>query len=352
MKLSHNIAALDIYNAYSNVLKKQSVASARISSGLKVSNSEDDPGAMAQSERINMQIKSLQSAGRNLQDGISMMQTTEGGLDEISSDTQRIRQLLVQGGDDTLTSSDKASIQNEIGQLVEGIQSIAQGTTFNGVNLLNDSNVKDNSTPGNLKAFTGINPGDQTVIPTYNFTNAGTKIYTDSSKSQYFVLGLSQIDLNHNDVTGSDGTKSASIQGLNLNGLTLYNSSDSSVVKDAGGNAVVMSANAAANAITSSLSSDQTSFGAINVLDKVNSFVISARSKYGALENTFENTFNNNNEISDKMESADSSIEDADIAQEMMNYTSDSVLAQAGTAMIAQANKFPQEILSILQNVK
>lgn len=273
MRLSHNIAALNIYKQYSRVLTSQASSLNKISSGYKVSKAKDSPNAIAQSEKLRMQIRGLQMASRNVQDGVSMLQTAEGGMDEVTSMLQRIRELTVQAGSSSNTADDKAIIQNEIKQMVDGIDNISTNTEFNGVKLLQ----------GDSKAISmavGANPDEKVQINSFNLVSTGTGDLNQ----------LRTIDLTNQ--TGIDK--------------------------------------------------------ALTDIDTAISTVASARSQYGALENRFESTFNSLNEIGDKTQAIDSQLTDTDIAEEISEYSKSGILIQAGNAMMAQANKFPQDILNIL----
>lgn len=292
MRLSHNMASLNIYMTNKRVGEKQSKALNNISTGYKVNNGKDDPNAIAQSERMRMQIRGLQMGSRNLQDGLSMLQTAEGGINNISSVLQRIRELSVQAGSGSNSLDDKQIIQNEISQLVDGIDQIVDTTEFNGKKILNKSKINEGipSSTGNyvnLEMLAGANAGENVEIPIY-----------DLSSSQ---LGISP-------------TKSIKDIDVTAGGTSIDD--------------------------------------AIKIVDAAIDNVGSITSKYGALENRFEDSMNDLIEISDSMEGADSSIRDADIAQEMMEVAKDNVLMDAGNAIMAQTNKLPQEILTILQNLK
>lgn len=284
MRLNHNSASLNVYTTYSKSLKSQSTAMARISSGYKVSNAKDSPNGIADSERIRMQIRGLQMAARNSQDGVSMLQTAEGGLDEMTSMLQRTRQLVIQSGSGANSPEDKQAIQNEIDQMIDGMDSIAKNTEFNGVKLLSED--KDS------EMAVGANAGESIIIPQKNVTSENLK--TSDGKS------LSQL-------------KSGS----------LYNITDSNNIDEA-----------------------------LNILDQSLSSMVSIRSEYGALENRFQESFDDTNEMADRLESADSGIRDSDIAEEMGNYSKESILVQAGNAMMVQTNKLPQDALKILENVR
>lgn len=271
MRLMHNIASLNIYKFYNKNLKDQSNSLKRISSGYKISDSSDNPNDLAKSEKMRMELLGYNIASRNAQDGVSMLQTAEGGLENMTSTLQRIRELIVQKGNGTINKSDEQIIQDEISQLINGYDDICEDTQFNNMKLLcnKDEDVR--------KMPIGPLPGETVDIKLYNL------------KSD--ALGID--DLNTFDLN----TALAKID---------------------------------------------------SAIDKV----VRVRSKYGALENRFESSYEKLGEISIKVEGAESSIRDADIAEEMMNYANKEILIQAGTAMMAQSNKFPQDVLRILDNVR
>ena len=283
MKLSHNLASLNIYKAYTKAASEQSKAMKHISSGLKVSSAKDNPNVISQSEKINLQIRGLQMAGKNVQDGASMLQTADGGLDNMTSMLQRIRELTLQAGTSTNSSQDKVVIQNEISQLIQGYDDIANNTEFNGVKLLAGGNSYLNPSVINIEIQLGANAGEKLNVPKYNLLS--TSIPVESGAT------LASLD-----------------------------------VKD--------------------------TTGALNIIDLTLDDIISVRSKYGAIGNRLDSTLGNVNEISEKMESANSNLVDADIAMEMMNFSKADILTQAGTAMLVQSNKFPQDVLRILENVR
>ncbi|GCD08982.1 flagellin N-terminal helical domain-containing protein [Clostridium tagluense] len=283
MRLSKNMASLNIYKEYSKNLTKQSGALGRISSGVKINSAKENPNAIAQSERLRMQIRGLQMAAKNTQDGVSMIQTTEGGLEGITSSLQRVRELLVQAGGVT-TPADKAVIQKEINQMLDGADDMANNTEFNGVKLLVN---KDNKEPKIIETSIGDNVGEIIKIPRYNLTAEG-------------------LDLKTKDATGKLVT------------------------------------NVDVDKINESL----------ELVDKALDTIISARSKYGALGSRFESSYNSTIAIADKIESAESGIRDADMAEEIMEYSKYNILIQAGNAMMAQSNKLPQDALRVLENVR
>lgn len=295
MRLSHNMASLNVYRSYSKALQKQSSAMSKISSGLKVNTAMDDPNVIAQSERMRMQIRGLQMAGRNAQDGVSMLQTAEGGLDSITSMAQRIRELAVQSGSAANSPGDKKTIQNEIDQMIDGMDQIVENTEFNGVKLLNPETQAPTDKALTLKMPIGANAGESVEIKLQKLTSKDITV----------------------NVSGND----ISLKELKSNGSCSIADGDNLV-------------------------------NALKVLDGAIDKIVSVRSEYGALENRFEGSLNDINEISDKMDEADSNLRDADIAEEMIEVSKNSILTQAGNAMMVQTNKFPQDILNILQNVR
>lgn len=286
MRINVNLASLNIFNAQQKNMKDQSTALNRLSSGRKFSTAAENPNAIAQSERLDMEIRGMTMAQRNMQDGMSMLQTGEGGLNNIASLLQRVRELAVQAGGGN-NSSDNQIIQNEIKQTLSGIDDIAKNTEFNGVKMLNDGDVTDNNSPLNMSMSIGYNSNESANIPKYNLS---PDLLGDPSSGNV----LSNID-----VTAPDGVNNA-----------------------------------------------------LTAVDKALSTVLDASSKYGALENRFEDTYNMSQSISENVQRAQSNLDDADISEEMINYARDGVLIDAGNALMVQSNRLPQEALEILRNVK
>jgi len=281
MRLSHNMASLNVYRSYAKALDTRSGALDRISSGNKINRACDGPNALAQSEKMRIQIRGMQMAQRNMQDGISMLQTAEGGLDGMTAMLQRMRELTVQAGSGTNTEDDKKTIQSEIDQMLQGIDNLADGTEFNGVKLLKKDPI---DTDMILDMAVGANVDEKIQINRFNLTSGGDLKLIDAE------TGKSNVDV----------TTSAGVDKV------------------------------------------------LETLDNAINTVISVRSEYGALENRFESTAKSSNEITEKLVSADGSLREADIAEEMMEFAKGNILVEAGNAMMVQSNKFPQDILRIL----
>lgn len=286
MRLNTNLMSLNVYKGYTKALKTQETAFNRISTGLKINSAKDDPNNLGQSEMLRLQIRGLQAAGRNLQDGASMLQTFDGALNSVSESLSRMKELIVQANSDSLNDEDKAIIQQEVSQLKEHINSVTKDTEFNGVTLLNDQNVTDNNKPGFINTTIGANVGELAKIPTFNTSTTNL---------------------------GKDGV--GYLEEINILDPTMRNKN-------------------------------------LEILDSAVNSVNSIRSKYGAIQNKFESLSQGLGEISQAVENADSSLRDADIAEEMMNYSRESILVNSSIAMMVQTNKLPQDVLQILERIK
>jgi len=276
VRINVNVASLNVYRNYTDSLDRQGEALSRISSGLKIQNSKDDPVKLAASEKVRMQIRTSEMVARNAQDAISLLQVGEGGLTSISDSMQRLKELLV-SCDGTKTPEDLASVQSEVDSIIKHIDVTAHTTEMNGVKIIGSEY--------NLRMRTGAT-GDE-------FININTENMDADN------LGLSDLK--------------SSLSGI--------------VVGD--------------NAIKGISKVDE-------AIKKVNEY----RSKFGALQNRLESCYNDTVKITDTLESADSDLRDADVAEEMANYVTQDILVQAGFALMAQTNKFPQDVLQILQNVR
>jgi flagellin len=272
LTINTNVASL---NAQRNLGVSQSALSKsmqRLSSGLRINSAKDDAAGLAISDRMTAQIRGLNQAARNANDGISLAQTAEGALQESTNLLQRMRELAVQSANDTNSTSDRTSIQDEVDQLTAELDRIAQTTQFNGKALLDGT-----------------------------MTTATFQVGANSGTSETISFGI-------------DG---ATANDLGVSGLS------------------VASAGAAQDAIDS--------------IDSALTIVDGIRGGLGAVQNRFESTIANLNNVSENLSAARSRILDADIAQETSAMTKNNILQQAGVAILAQANQAPQLALSLLQ---
>ena len=305
MRINHNISAL---NTYRQMGANQTAASKnmeKLSSGLKINRAGDDAAGLAISEKMRGQIRGLDMASKNAQDGISLIQTAEGALNETHSILQRMRELAVQSSNDTNTDTDRGELQKELDQLVDEIDRIAGNTEFNTQNLLGE---KDED------GFTGV---DQT------FT-----FHIGANASQNIQLSIKSMD------AGNIGTldENGAITGDTIKSLR------SAAAVDGGAGAV-------AGALTDREDADS----AITIINNAIEMVSSERSKLGANQNRLEHTINNLGTSSENLTAAESRIRDVDMAKEMMDMTKNNILQQAAQAMLAQANQQPQGVLQLLR---
>jgi flagellin len=277
MSINTNLSALNTYrnlNATQNDLSK---SLEKLSSGLRINRAADDAAGLSISEGLKSQVGGLTVAARNAQDGISVVQTAEGGLTETHSILQRMRDLAVQAGNDSNNADSRTAITTEVGELTKELTRISASTNFNGINLLDGSA----GAAGVLKFQVGAN-GD-----------AASQIDVDLSKSN------------------------------------------------------VESVSTAVGALT--FDSATNAQAAITAIDEQIKYVSSARSSIGAVQNRFDHAINVTNVAKENLTAASSRITDVDMAEEMVKYTRDNILSQAGTSMLAQANQSTQGVLSLLR---
>lgn len=448
MIINHNIASLNTYRQLSSNSAVGNKSLEKLSSGLRINRAGDDAAGLAISEKMRGQIRGLDQAGRNAQDGISMIQTAEGALNETHSILQRMRELAVQSATDTNTSADRAEIQKEVDQLAVEITRISTDTEFNTKKLLNGDMGKTFATTVNTFNATGMQVvGSDITTGTYTLTKtaAGTDTFTVNSAvgaaivaaditaasgSSYgnYSLQISNFGATADlTLTGPDGTVTTKTgQSLNVdntiggitfnfdthaitsngtisfkltaNGLNIdlsgaktvdgptiaaysgetlniggfqfsvktgsgadgtvntMNVTDNAVKFQIGANAnqnTSLSMNnmsATALQVNSLVVTNQTGANtAISTIDAAITSVSAERSKLGAMQNRLEHTIANLGTTSENLSASESRVRDVDMAKEMMQFTKMNILSQAATAMLAQANQQPQNVLQLLR---
>jgi len=280
-----NLISLNSQRALSSSQSSLATSMQRLSSGLRVNSAKDDAAGLAISERMNAQVRGMNVAIRNANDGISLVQTAEGAMAKVGDSLQRMRELAVQARNATNSSSDKDSLDKEFGELAKEIQRVIGGTTFNGINVIGSS-------AGTLTFQVGANTtGDDTIdIATTNMGSA-TEI---------------------SDVAGTTNTGAGR--------AVIDNTADSAALKDV-----------------------------IDNIDTAINFVNSQRATMGASQNRFDAVISNLQVSVENQSAAKSRITDADFAAETANLSRAQILQQAGNAMVAQANQLPQQVLSLLR---
>ena len=406
MGMSINTNSVSI-NAQRNLgLSGNSLATSmqRLSSGLRVNSAKDDAAGLAIAERMNTQVKGLAVASRNANDGISLAQTAEGALGKVGDMLQRMRELAVQSGNATNSKTDREALQAELKQLRDEVDRVAKTTSFNGAKLL------DGSFTGAVFQV-GANSGDNITVGALantKVTELGTSIY---GTSQANVAGQASMVSGINSATAAD--RSVVVSGANGVSKTVEIAQDANVTEKEALGKVLAAINSvtADTGVVAFLSDDGTkidyrfeadmnaasptaglaaayiTFGAAssvnvvtagdveevsgaaggkgidkidigtqagawealqridNAIDKVNS----ARGELGAIQTRFEKTVENIDIQNENLTAARGRVVDADFAQETANLSRTQILQQAGTAMVAQANQLPQQVLSLLQ---
>jgi len=259
MIINNNISALNTRNQLYVTNSAMSKSMEKLSSGKRINRAADDAAGLSISEKMRAQIRGLNQAVRNAQDGISFIQTAEGALDEVSNMLVRLKELAVQKANGTYNPEDKANLSLEMDQLGKEIKSIYENTKFNGMKVL--------STP--------------------------ISIAVDDTARK---VGIETIT----------GTIAASFTGL-------------------------------------------TSGSTVGDIDAAIKTINNARATYGSMQNRLESTVRNLKTTAENLQAAESRIRDTDMAEEMSTFTKYSILVQAGTAMLAQANMLPQNVLSLLR---
>ncbi len=300
-----NVSSLNGQRYLNNVQTSLNTTYTRLSSGLRINSAKDDAAGLQIADRLTSQINGLNQGNRNANDGIALAQTIEGGLDEISNMLQRIRTLAVQSANGTLGSTDREAIQNEANSLVSEVTRIAKETTF----------------------------GGKTILAGYDKTNS-TSIYANS---------VALNTLGGTDITGAQLTLHVGANTDNTITMDVYNFVFSKLASAAG------LADTDYNASVGFFLSKQADANeAIESIDKLISVVDSQRADLGAIQNRLESSIRNQSNVSANSTDARSRIREADFAEESANLSQQSIIQQAATSMLMQANARPQLALSML----
>ncbi len=265
MVVQHNLTAMNSNRMLGITTNTQAKSTEKLSSGYKINRAADDAAGLSISEKMRRQVRGLTQAAANAEDGISMVQTAEGALNEVHDMLQRMNELAVKANNGTLQSEDTGYIQSEIDQLASEITRTSNDTKFNKKDLLK--------------------------------TNTTVTLQVGSENGQTITLGLSAMD-----------ATTIGVGSLNIS-----------------------------------------TGGAIDSIDAAIQSVSKFRSDLGAVQNRLEHTVNNLNNVVENTQAAESQIRDTDMATEMVKYSNNNILAQAGQAMLAQANQANQGVLALLQ---
>ena len=337
----------------------------KLSSGLRINRAGDDAAGLAISEKMRGQIRGLNQASRNAQDGISLIQTAEGALNETHAILQRMRELAVQASTDTNTLDDRKEIQKEINQLLEEIDRIADNTEFNTKKLIN-GDLAGTGAPGGTAQATVA--GGAIADLDFNSTNASFTINgetitleTDHSEDINDLVADIQGQLDEASVAvtvglneAGDGITLSSAENIVVGGddfaaVGLAEGTTEATGAVAGGSISALKVDNVDTATTGGVLTQAGADAAITNINKAITQVSAERSKLGAYQNRLEHTINNLGTSAENLTAAESRIRDVDMAKEMMNFSKNNILQQAAQAMLAQANQQPQGVLQLLR---
>ena len=287
MRLNHNMNSLNCFNRYKKNIKQNSIAMNKITTGMQINSAKDNPNKIGQSEQMRIQLKSLKSAQRSVQDATSMLQSADGALGEANSILARMKELAVQASNDINNVMDRQAMQDEMKQLQNNLFDLANNTEFNGVKLIGEKEIINNNYPLHLTTVVGAEVVEISNIPIFNISPEVLK--------------------------AEDGTK--------LSEIDIFTSSE-------------------------------TATKAIKVIDEAILTVSNIRTKYGAMSNRFDSTYDSLEEIYNSVTKAESNIRDADIAKEIIEVSRTELLTNASIGLIAQANQIPLDSLRILERTR
>lgn len=286
MIINHNLSAMYANRSLGVTNGSVDRNMEKLASGLRINRAGDDASGLAVSEKMRSQIRGLNQASKNASNGISFIQTTEGYLQETQDILQRIRELSVQSANGIFTAEDRMQIQVEISQLVDEIDRIASHAQFNGMNLLTGRFAKE----------TGEN-----VVTASMWLHIGANM---DQREQVFIATMTS------------------------KALGVRNFGDDSII---------------------SLEAVDDANRAIGTLDEALKQVSKQRADLGGYQNRLEHAIKGIDIGAENLQAAESRVRDADMAKEMVDYTKNRILAQAGNAMLAQANQKTQQVLQLLQ---
>jgi len=362
----------------------------KLSSGLRINRAGDDAAGLAISEKMRGQIRGLEQSSRNAADGISMIQTAEGALNETTNILQRMRELAVQASNDTNTSSDREEIQKEIDALTQEVDRIANNTEFNTQKLLNGNksgvggqvvNEAVKSQAGVFKIELATEPQAKEKITiegkTYELQTADVNTHTalkgalereftdyefnvDQDKKQITITQKNASDKENISVKFKEKAVGVTVDKVGISAKEEEVSEGKAHVQ-VGANAKqsmsieIGDMRAKALGIKDddgnnlSVKSAEDANKAIQSFDAALNAVSSQRANLGAVQNRLEYTISNLDNTAENLTSAESTLRDVDMAKEMMEYSKNNILNQAAQAMISQANQQPQNVLQLLR---
>ena len=345
MVVQHNITAMNANRMLGVTSGLQAKSTEKLSSGYKINRAADDAAGLSISEKMRKQIRGLSQAFDNAEDGISCVQTAEGALTEVHSMLQRMNELAVKAGNGTMSEDDRQNVQDEIDQLVDEIDRVSETTKFNETYLL-----KGDDTGAKTYSASYKTPVTNDIGYAANKTAADLAWYADGT----YKGGL------YKAATDGTATEVGAEQIANYVKVTASNASDLLLSFQVGADTtsenkitVAMQSMSAKSIGVDQLKvtgSDSTNADkAVDTISDAIKKVSKQRSALGAVQNRLEHTISNLDNVVENTTSAESRIRDTDMAEEMVSYSKNNILMQAGQSMLAQANQQNQGVLSLLQ---
>ena len=309
MRINTNTAAMNTYTKYSAAANAKASALEKLSSGSRINSAADDAAGLAISNKMTAQISGMKQARSNAQDGISLIQTAEGALEETQKMLNRMRDLTLQAGNGTLQDDDRDEIIKEMKTLVSNINAINDNTKFNGMKLF----------------------GSGTTTETFTF-----QVGANSGETATAEIGSMNIE-----GLGMEDLKTQLDKGVT--GFTADYARNQNKLHDKG--------DPVDGKPGETYPDTEYGPGALSILDDAIKKVSDQRAQLGAAQNGLSHTINSLEATTTNLAAANSRIKDVDMAQEMTSYTSSNILLQAATSMLSQANSMPQSVMTLLQNI-
>ncbi|MDH1476472.1 flagellin [Comamonas thiooxydans] len=389
--INTNIQSLNAQRSLSSSQSQLATSMQRLSSGMRINSAKDDAAGLAIAERMTTQVRGLTVAMRNANDGISLAQTAEGALGSVGSNLQRIRELAVQSRNATNSEEDRAALDAEVQQLKAEISRISRDTSFNGTKLLDGSFTnmafQVGANQGQTIDISGIanasidKLGEWTSVPLPTAPVTGV---APAGTAGVFAAASFSLNGEVINVSGSATTTAAQrmtdlVKAVNLQshvtGVTASNDGGKLKLTATGGSGDIKIATSGTTDATAllaetglaegdnlatpgtpqtgfenlSVSTPENSDNAIVAMDAALRAINGARADLGAIQSRFETTVENLSVNTENLSASRSRIMDADFAAETANLSRTQILQQAGTAMVAQANQLPQQVLKLLQ---
>ncbi|MBK6787766.1 MAG: flagellin [Rubrivivax sp.] len=380
LSINTNVISLTAQRNLGSTQSSLATSMQRLSSGLRVNSAKDDAAGLAISERMNAQVRGFAVAARNANDGISLAQTAEGALGKVGDMLQRIRELAVQSSNATNSQTDRDALNAEVTSLKDEIARVATQTSFNGTKLLDGTfssqqfqvgtNAGETITVASIANATLATLGGTTNIATTSVAASGLSGFATGIAAGGVVIN--GVDIGAISAAGSAGERAnqlvAAINNVSAQTntsasydaatgqISLRNNNAAIAITGTTNNATVAgfaNGSTAAVATTGISGLDVSGFGgaqtALVQVDKALAQINTSRANLGALQSRFENVVSNIQIASENVAAARGRIVDADFAQETANFSRAQILQQAGTAMVAQANQLPQQVLQLLR---